>query len=307
MADFAARLLYWCASAFSRLPWSVLARLADALAAMWLRFGAREALVARRNLELIGTGWAEAERERLLRAVLRSTARQLLETLVFWTHAPARNLGRIRETHGVDVFDAALAAGRGVIVAAPHHGNWELLNQWLATRTPLAILYRPPESKVGDGFLRIVRAAGVGARVTQVRAEGQGVRELFKRLRAGGVVGILPDQQPRSRGGDGVLAPFFGLPAYTMTLLGRLAERSGAAVVFAWCERIGDGPDFALHVLPAPADIAASDALASATALNATVEAIARRDVAQYQWTYKRFRLKPSRDQAENPYLKPPR
>ena len=302
MAHFAARLLYWCARAFSALPWSVLARIADALAAAWLRLDAREAKVARRNLELIGPDWPPAEREHQLRAVLRSTARQLLETVVFWSRPPARNLQRIRTTHGIAAFEAALAAGKGVIVAAPHHGNWELLNQWLAAHTPLAILYKPPESKVGDAFLRIVRAAGDADRVTQVRAEGQGVRELFRRLKAGGVVGILPDQQPRSDGGDGILAPFFGLPAFTMTLLGRLAERSGAAVLFAWCERIGDGPDFALHVMPAPTDIASSDALTSTTALNATVETIARRDLAQYQWTYKRFRLRPSRDQAENPY-----
>lgn len=302
MAEIAARLLYWCARAFAALPWPMLARLADALAGAWLRVDAREAKVARRNLELIGPDWPPAERARQLRAVLRSTARQLLETVVFWTRPAARNLGRIREIHGLQAFEAALQGGRGVIVAAPHHGNWELLNQWLAAHTPLAILYRPPESPVGDAFLRIVRATGDAGRVTQVRAEGQGVRELFKRLKAGGVVGILPDQQPRSDGGDGVLAPFFGLPAFTMTLLGRLAGRSGASVLFAWCERIGDGPDFALHFMPAPAGIDDADPVVATTALNAAVETIARRDLAQYQWTYKRFRLRPARDHAQNPY-----
>ena len=161
---------------------------------------------------------------------------------------------------------------------------------------------------MGEAFLRIVRADRSGHpergepkdRVTQVRADGRGVRELFRILKAGGVVGILPDQQPKA--GDGVLAPFFGLPTYTMTLLGRLAERSGAAVLFAWCERIDDALGFALHIEPAPAGIGAADAALSTAALNATVEAIARRDLAQYQWTYKRFRLKPSRDHAENPY-----
>lgn len=302
MAQIAARLLYWCARAFAALPWPVLARIADAMAATWLRLDVREAKVARRNLELIGPDWPAAERAHQLRAVLRSTARQLLETVVFWTRPAARNLQRIRQVHGLQAFEAALHAGRGVIVAAPHHGNWELLNQWLAAHTPLAILYRPPESRVGDAFLRIVRASGDADRVTQVRAEGQGVRELFKRLKAGGVIGILPDQQPRSSGGEGVLAPFFGLPAFTMTLLGRLAERSGATVLFAWCERIGDGPEFALHFTPAPDGIAAADPRVATAALNAAVETIARRDLAQYQWTYKRFRLRPARDHAENPY-----
>src|SRR3546814_5703431 len=108
-----------------------------------------------------------------------------------------RSLELIRTHDGSELFDAALAAGRGVIVAAPHYGNWELLNQWLAMRTPLAILYRPPESAVGEAFLRRVRA-DEGDRVTQVRAEGPGIRQLFKVLKAGGVVGILPDQQPKA-------------------------------------------------------------------------------------------------------------
>src|SRR3546814_2996073 len=105
-------------------------------------------------------------------------------------------------------------------------------------RTPLAILYRPPESAVGEAFLRRVRA-DEGDRVTQVRAEGPGIRQLFKVLKAGGVVGILPDQQPKA--GDGEFAPFFGVQALTMTLLGRLAERSGARVLFGYCERLGAG------------------------------------------------------------------
>jgi KDO2-lipid IV(A) lauroyltransferase len=313
MTTLAARLLYWLAAAFARLPWAWLRALADAVAALWLRLDAREARVARRNLELIGAQWPPAQRAALLREVLRSTARQLLETLRLWTRPHPENLALIREEHGVAAFDAAIAAGQGVIVAAPHHGNWELLNQWLAAHTPLAILYRPPDSAVGEAFLRIVRADRSGHpergepkdRVTQVRADGRGVRELFRILKAGGVVGILPDQQPKA--GDGVLAPFFGLPTYTMTLLGRLAERSGAAVLFAWCERIDDALGFALHIEPAPSGIGAADAALSTAALNAAVEAIARRDLAQYQWTYKRFRLKPSRDHAENPYRDPRR
>ena len=126
--------------------------------------------IARRNLELALPRLAPAQRQRLHRDILRTTAYQALETLRFWTRPHARNLHWIREQQGVAHFDAALAAGRGLIVAAPHHGNWELLNQWLAWRTPLSILYRPPESAVGEAFLRMVRADA--SRVTQVRAEG---------------------------------------------------------------------------------------------------------------------------------------
>lgn len=293
-----ARLLYLISAALARLPWAWLRRLADTIAALWRRIGARESRVAARNLELAYPHMPASERDAMQRAILRTTARQALETLRLWTRPHADNLRLIRESEGVDLFDAAIASGRGVIVAAPHYGNWELLNQWLAAHTPLAILYRPPESALGEAFLRIVRADDDG-RVEQIRAEAAGIRQLFKRLRGGGVVGILPDQQPKS--GDGEFAPFFGRPAYTMTLLPRLAERSGATVLFAYCERIGDLA-FALRIEPAPAEIASADTLVATAALNAAVERIAARDPAQYQWTYKRYTLHPSMNPFHNPY-----
>ncbi|GAA4855355.1 lauroyl acyltransferase [Luteimonas vadosa] len=299
MADAAARLLLLLAAIVGRLPWPLLRALGDGIAWLWLRLDARESRVVRRNLELAYPELLPQQRADLHRAVLRTTARQTLETLRFWTRPHADNLARIRTCHGTEHLDAAIAAGKGVIVAAPHHGNWELLNQWLAARTPLAILYRPPESAIGEAFLRRVRR-DAGARVTQVRAEGPGIRQLFKRLRDGGVVGILPDQQPKA--GDGAFAPFFGVPALTMTLVGRLASRSGAPVLFAWCERTGPGLEFALHVEPAPEGIGDPDPGVSVAALNAGVERIARRDPAQYQWTYKRYTIRPSRRGEDNPY-----
>lgn len=299
MTDFIAGLLYALAALLARLPWPWLMWLGDVMAMVWRWSGARESRVAMRNLELAYPELRPQQRDELHRAILRTTARQALETLRLWTRPHAQNRALIRTHDGVERVDAAIAAGRGVIIAAPHYGNWELLNQWLAWRTPLAILYRPPESAIGEAFLRRVRADS-GDRVTQVRAEGAGIRQLFKLLKAGGVVGILPDQQPKV--GDGEFAPFFGKPALTMTLLNRLAERSGATVLFGYCERIGVGPEFALHFEAAPDAIRATDPVVAATALNAGVERIARRDPAQYQWTYKRYTLRPPGSGESNPY-----
>jgi len=296
--DLVARLLYALAALVARLPWPWLRGLADAFAGVWLRRDGRSVKVVRRNIELAYPDLLPGQRPALVAAVLRATARQALETLRFWTRPHARNLSLIRESQGVDLFDAAVASGKGVIVAAPHYGSWELLNQWLADRTPLAILYAPPDSGIGEAFLRRVRAAhGDADRVTQVRAEGPAIRQLFKLLQGGGVAGILPDQQPKA--GDGEFAPFFGIPALTMTLLSRLAQRTGATVLLGYCERIGetaDGPAFALRFEPVP------DAADGVAALNAAVERVARRDPAQYQWTYKRWSIPAPGNPLGNPY-----
>lgn len=296
-----AALLFLLARLIGLLPWSALRKLGDLLAGYWMRRDARESRVAMRGLELAFPEIPDAERVQLHEAALKSTGRQSFETLRIWTRPVAESLALVDEGPGVALFDAALADGRGLIVAAPHHGNWELLNRWLAMRTPLAILYAPPESAVVDAFLRRVREAqGDDGRIEQIRAEGIGIRQLFKRLQAGGVVGILPDQQPKQ--GDGVWAPFFAVPASTMTLIGRLAERTGATVLYAWCERQGEGPRFTLHIEAAPSDIASADAVESATALNAGIEALVRRSPEQYQWTYKRWSQQPEGGAFPNPY-----
>ncbi len=292
-----ARLAYRAAALFTRLPWSWLRAFANGLSWLWIRLNARESRVTRRNLELAYPELSDAERAVLHRDVLRSTALQAIETLRLWTQPRDRNLARLTERHGEALYDAALAAGKGVIVAAPHYGNWELLNQWLASRGPIAIVYKAPDEEVGDAFLQLVRG---GDNVQQVRAEGPAVRQLFKVLKDGGATGILPDQQPKA--GDGVFAPFFGVEALTMTLVNRLAERTGATVLYGWCERIGPGMEFALHIEATPPGVADPDPRTAASVLNAGIERIARRDPAQYQWTYKRYTLRPAQSGEDDPY-----
>lgn len=296
-----AALLFRATALLTSLPWPWLRTLADALAWCWLKLDARESQVARRNLELAYPELLPSQREELQRRVLRTTARQALETLRFWTHPHADNLACLTELHGQALYDQALAAGKGVIVVAPHYGNWELLNQWLSSRGPISIVYAPPESAVGDAFL--LRARGAD-NIRQVRAEGPAVRQLWKALKEGGAVGILPDQQPKL--GDGEFAPFFGVQALTMTLVSRLAERTEATVLFAWCERSGPDLEFSLHLEPAPAAIADPDLKVATAALNDMVERIARRDPAQYQWTYKRYGARPPGSGEPNPYKQSP-
>jgi Kdo2-lipid IVA lauroyltransferase/acyltransferase len=233
----------------------------------------------------------------LLREVLEESGKSASEIVKVWGAGAVRALGLVREVRGEDLLDAALAAGKGVIIAAPHLGCWELLNYWLCRKTPMAILYRPPRIAAIEGLLRKVRGA---LAPEQVRADGAGVRTLYKRLAAGGTVGILPDQKPRA--GEGQFAPFFGRPALTMVLLPRLAARTGASVLFAFAERLPRGAGYRIHLLPAPEAIADADPGRACTALNRGVQDCVELAFAQYQWQYKRF----SADGLVSPYDREP-
>jgi len=277
-------LLHAGLSLVGRLPLAILQGLARPLAALTRLLGTREARVARANLALCLPQLVEDERRTLLAEALRHTASTTLETCAVWTRPAARSLRWIHAIDGSDHLDAAESTGRGVIIAAPHVGNWELLSVYLASRRPLAVVYRPPERPALEALLR--RARGHPG-IEQLRAEPAVVRRMLTLLRGGGSLGILPDQRPKA--GEGVMAPLFGVPALTMSLLPRLAQKTGARVVFGFAERLPGSAGFRIRLLPAPGGLDDPDPVVAATALNAGIETCARLALAQYQWTYKRY------------------
>jgi KDO2-lipid IV(A) lauroyltransferase len=236
------------------------------------------------NLRIVRPQLEAVEQQALLREVLIESGKSAAEIVKIWGAGAERALGLVREVRGEALLDAALAAGHGVIIAAPHLGCWELLNYWLCRKTPLAILYRPPRMAALEGLLRKARGA---LAPEQVRADGAGVRTLYRRLAAGGTVGILPDQKPRA--GDGQFAPFFGREALTMVLLPRLAARTGATVLFAFAERLPRGAGYRIQLLPAPPGLLDPDLAGACAALNRGVQACVELAFAQYQWQYKRY------------------
>ena len=224
----------------------------------------------------------------------------LAELPWLWFAAQKRGVLPLLRWYGAEHFEAALDARRGVILVLPHIGCWEMVGQSLAekygpTRGPLVAMYRPARK----AWLRPLIASsrdrpGMQAVPTSVA----GVRSLIKVLRAGGYTAILPDQVPPD--GQGVWAPWFGRPAYSMTLLPRLAQQTGAALLLAWCERLPAG-HFVMHFEPLGSPDVSPDRLAAlhtpgadlaeCTALvNAGMERVVRRCPQQYLWSYQRYK-----------------
>lgn len=291
------RATWWTLRVLGVLPLPVLYAVGTALGRpLWWRRRARERVHTEVNLRIVRPGLSGAARDELVRECLVETGHAVTEMAAVWGRGSRRALKLVREVDGLEHFEAALQSGRGLIVAAPHLGCWELLNYWLCARTPIAILYAPPRNVAWEALL--VRARGE-LRPEQVRAEGAGVRALYRRLAAGGVVGILPDQQPKR--GEGQFAPFFGLDANTMVLLPRIARSTGAKVLFAFAERLARGAGFRIRILPAPDGIAGEDLRAACAALNRGVERCVELAFPQYQWTYKRWAERPGPDEPD-PY-----
>lgn len=294
------RILYAVLWLAGLLPLRVLHALGSLLGDVAWWFRRTERRITEINLRLIKAAGNKSLGYLDPRQVLRESGKSAVEVARIWSGRPANALQLVREVSGAELLEQAVAGGKGVIIAAPHLGCWELLSYWLAARTPLAIVYRPPRNPDMEALL--IKARGASS-VEQVRAEGAGVRSLYRRLAAGGVVGILPDQQPKQ--GEGEFAPFFGIEALTMVLVPRLAERTGATVLFAFAERLPRGKGFRIHLRPASKDIADTDLRVACTAMNQSVEACVRIAPLQYQWHYKRYSIRPTTADA-NPYKKTP-
>lgn len=244
-----------------------------------------------RNLELCYPQMAELERARLLVTSLRETAKTMLETPLAWQGSRRRLLRLVKAVHGEGLLQQGIEAGKGVIIASPHLGSWEVIGQYLQARHPLTCMYKPPESPVVQSLMQRGRTH-LGMQLAPTDAGG--VRTLLGALKRGELIGILPDQDPME--GAGVFVPFFGIQARTMTLLPKLAARSGASVLVAYAERLSWGRGYAVHFHPCDEAIRDSDPAIAASAMNAAVEAAVRECPQQYQWSYKRFRHRPNRE-----------
>ncbi|SEL83012.1 lysophospholipid acyltransferase family protein [Halomonas daqiaonensis] len=277
--------LMWRSLAGRRL--STLWRLARLIGPLVERLSRRERQVTRANLAEVYPSRSPAERSQLSRQSLTHSTATMLELGFAWMGEPGRVETSILEVHGRELLDEARAEGRGVIVLAPHFGNWEVLNFWLSGHFPFTAMYEPPKLAQLDPIIRKGRERR-GASL--VPTNPRGVAALLKALKRTEAVGILPDQVPSW--GSGVFAPFYGRLAYTATLLPKLVARTEARVVTGVALRL-PGRGFAIHFLAADTRVYVADEVTSASGVNACVEAAIALDPAQYQWEYKRYRKTP--------------
>lgn len=246
------------------------------------------------NLELCFPEMPAQQRSALRREVMQQMGCTLMELSAIWFRPAGSLQTLVRGVSGGELLEQR--AGEGLIVLSPHLGCWEIVGLTLPLHGPITSLYRPPRKRELEALLRAARERS-GAIL--VPTDTQGVKRIYQALQEGGMTGILPDQQPDSSRGS-VFAPFFGVPALTMLLINRLARKTGARVIFAYAERLPRGAGFHIHYLPAPDGIADRDPLVAATALNQGLEQMIRQQPAQYQWSYRRFRIRP--DDAPSPY-----
>lgn len=227
-----------------------------------------------------------------VRRLARANAAEIGKGATELVWALFRPLGEVSATVkdrvGWEAVERLRAEGRPIVFVTPHLGGYDIAGRYLWTHLPILAMYRPHKVFWLDQMIREGRNRGAAPDGSNVApASIAGVRMVLKHLRRGGCSVVLPDQVPGL--GEGEWADFFGRPAYTMTLLGRLQHACGAALVFCYAERLPAGEGFRLHVAPLDKSLAGDRSQAART-VNERVEKLVRECPAQYLWGYNRYK-----------------
>jgi len=268
---FAGLPLSWFHAAGSALGWVV----------YWLSptYSAR----LRENL-LRGRSWRdESDFQRILRENISESGKAATELIPVWFLPKFHATRLIVSDMSLALIAEAEARGNGIIYLTPHLGCPDMAAICVAQHRPLTVLYRPPKMRM---LQPLIEAGRRSDRVELAPTSLRGVRLLLKALKRGDSIGILPDQAPSM--GEGAWADFFGRPAYTMTLVGRLVESTGASVIMTFARRLPRGAGYAFEAAEVTEPLQGPHGV---RALNAAVEQMVARAPDQYLWAYNRFKV----------------
>lgn len=252
-------------------------------AVMW-RMSKKNQHVTLTNIRTCFPNFSPSQQINLAQQSINATLMNILELGKLWDKKN-KVTSFIGNIYGIEAFKQSLAQNHGLLLAAPHMGNWEALNLVLAQFDKFAFLYKPPEDKQIEDLLIKYRGK---SKAIQIQANARGVRKMMLHLKNKGLLAILPDQRPK--GGQGVFAPFYGIDTYTMTLFSKLAIKTKVPVFFAYALRTDNG--FDVYFEQSESEIYA-DLPTSVAYLNQHIQSIVDKAPEQYQWTYKRFSIQP--------------
>jgi KDO2-lipid IV(A) lauroyltransferase len=172
-----------------------------------------------------------------------------------------------------------------VLLVGAHFSHLELCARLVSQRVRIAGMYREHDDDAFEWAIKRARLEYASAMFTKDE-----LRQTVRWMKAGGAIWYAPDQD--MRGKDVVFAPFFGIPAATITATHHLARLSGAAVVPFFHRRLDEG-GYAIRLEAPLPDFPGEDVIVDTARVNHVIERMVREAPAQYLWMHKRFKTRP--------------
>lgn len=273
-----------CAWLITRLPYPLQLRIGALIGRVALRLAKSRRRIVEVNIALCFPSLSPAEQARLVRGIFRATGISVIETANAWLRDPHDFLDRVTFS-GLDHLKTARDEGRGVLLVGFHFTTLDLCGAILSTQVDYDIMYRRNRNPLVNLIMERSRR-----RNFPNSFDRKDIRSIVASLRAGHVLWYGPDQDYGRR--HSVFAPFFEVPAATITATARFARISGAPILLYTHFREEDGT-YRMEISPPLTGYPTGDEVADATSLNQRVEAAIRQKPEQYWWVHRRFKTRP--------------
>jgi len=268
------------------LPMRVIWVLGSGLGAFFHLFPSKIKKTSLINVGLCFPELGKAGQRRLVRRHFRTLGVSILCYGLGWWSS-ARRLRRLVKTRDRQHYDDAIAAGKSIIVFAPHFLALDVCGIRLSSERKMITMYRESRNRLLDSMLK------KRARYSAVLFERKSsLKALIRYIREGRPFYYLPDQDPG--GAESVFVPFFGVPAATVTALSRIAKMTGAAVIPCYNRILPWGRGFEVRFEEPFRDYPSGDLENDARRMNEEIEKAVRQNPEQYLWGYRRFKTRPA-------------
>ena len=266
------------------LPWRVQGALARGLGALAWYVARRDRRTTLINLRLAFPALSERERRRLGRAHFRSLVYSLFEVGLVWFDRRGR-LERMVRVEGSEHLEAALAAGKGVLLLGAHFTTNEIAAAALPkTGHRFDIVYKPTNNALMNRLTLGARLRRQG-RLIPSTANFKEMLLVFKR---NGILLFAPDQ--RFDGHGHITVPLFGVPALSNPAASLIARATRCKVLPYVPRRLPDGSGYVMRIGAPLEGFPSGDAAKDVASYHALIEEAVRAAPEQYLWSYKRFR-----------------
>ncbi|MDX8407546.1 MAG: lysophospholipid acyltransferase family protein [Mariprofundaceae bacterium] len=204
----------------------------------------RHRQIALRNLDRVYPDRDKHWKRRIARESFAELGRTSFETPHVFLRSKTFLNSRV-EVHGEEAFRKAMSEGKGVILTACHHSNWELGGLCVSMLGYKSdVIYRPLRQASVENTLKDFRERFRA----EFRSRHAGLRWLPRALKQGRCIAVMIDQHLS----NGTPVPFLGHLANTTTLPAVFAGKYNTPVFGVMLHRIGRQFRFRLEFWPIP-------------------------------------------------------
>lgn len=242
--------------------------------------------IVKTNLELCFPTLDPLEVKSLVRRNFSSSGISIIETALVWFSTPDGS-NDVTDIEGLEILNKAVQEGRGVLLLGTHLSTLDLCGAVLSLHQPFDVMYRRNKNRLLETIMTRGRMRNFDAAI-----ERSDVRQVIRRLRQGAVVWYGPDQDYGRK--HSVFAPFFGVPAATITATARIVKMTKAEVVVFSHFRDERSGRYLIRLSKLPESYPTDNEVADCTTVNRAIEEAIMTDPTQYWWVHRRFKTRPA-------------